>query len=146
MESEQTTFLRQITFHFQSMGLQTLVAIDSESPWHCFQAFACRNLKSLCCSIRIWLYYLSRHPFHPETGHRLRSAALHRIRFGACGFVTFVPMWYFYSEASEWSKDWAKQWALLCQWLATISRQFHWKFHNTWEGSRRSNDRLYNRL
>ena len=59
LESEQTTFLRQITFHFQSMGLQTLVAIDSESPWHCFQAFACRNLKSLCCSIRIWADTLS---------------------------------------------------------------------------------------
>ena len=35
-------------------------------------------------------------PF-PRTGRRLRSAALHRILFGTCGFV---PMSYFYSETN----------------------------------------------
>ena len=36
------------------------------------------------------------------TGRRLRSAALHRIRFGTCGFV---PMSYFYSVTNERSQD-----------------------------------------
>ena len=67
-------------------------------------------------------------PF-PWTGRRLRSAALHRIRFGTCGFV---PMSYFYSgtRANEWSQDWAKQWAWL--WQATTSGESG-RFHgNSW--------------
>ena len=39
-------------------------------------------------------------------------------------------MSYFYSETNKWSKDGGKQWAL--RWSATTSRQFHQKFHFTW--------------
>ena len=50
---------------------------------------------------------LSRLPFHGQVVD-FRSAALHRIQFGTCGFV---PMSYFYSdsETKEWLKDWAQQ-------------------------------------
>ena len=58
----------------------------------------------------------------------LRSAALHRIRFGTC---CFVPISYFYSETNEWSKDWVKWWGQL--WSATTSCQFHRNFHFTWK-------------
>ena len=77
-----------------------------------------RNLKSYAVRLKS-----EQTPF-PRRGRRLRSAALHRIRFGTCGFV---PMWYFYSEANNDRKIEQKQCALL--WLATISRQFRRKLH-----------------
>ena len=77
-----------------------------------------------CCAVR---FESEQTPF-PRAGRRLRSAALHRIRFGTCGFV---PMSYFYSETNEWSKDWVKLLARL--WSATTSRRFHRKFHITYK-------------
>ena len=65
--------------------------------------------------------------FKSELTHRtacwFRSAALHRILFRICCFVSFS---YFYSETNEWLKDWAKQWALLWlqQLLATSIKNF----------------------
>ena len=66
-------------------------------------------------------------PF-PRIGHRLRSAALHRIRLGTWGFD---PISYFYSETNEWFQHWAKQWAWLQS--ATTSCLFSRKFHFTWK-------------
>ena len=59
-----TTWLSNITFHLQLIWPQTLIAIDSEirnqnHAWHCFQAFACRHLKSLRCFVQIWADALS---------------------------------------------------------------------------------------
>ena len=115
-------------FHLQPIWLQISVAVDSDSEshaWHRFRAFARHHLKSLCCLIRI--SGSEQTPFS-RTGRQFRPAALHRIRFGTCGFV---PMSYFYSETNEWSQDWAKRWARL--WSATTSRQFHRNFHFTWK-------------
>ena len=66
-------------------------------------------------------------PF-PRIGHRLRSAALHRIQLGTWGFD---PISYFYSETNEWFQHWAKQWAWLQS--ATTSCLFSRKFHFTWK-------------
>ena len=41
-------FLGQVAFYLLPIGLQTLVALESESCHHRFQAFARRHLKSLC--------------------------------------------------------------------------------------------------
>ena len=73
--------------------------------------FGCNRLRMhafiwSCCAV--W-FDSEQTPF-PWTGHRLRSAAFHRIQFGTC---CFVPMSYFYSETNAWSQVWAKQWALL---------------------------------
>ena len=124
-------FLGQVAFHLQPIGLQTLVAIDSESyqtsfdsfPSFCAQAALRSHVKSLCCSIPIWANDLS------LDRSSAAFSALHRSPLEICGFV---PMSYFYSETndSEWSKDWAKQWVLF--WSATSSCQFHRKFHFTW--------------
>ena len=72
---------------------------------------------------------------------RYRSAALHRIRLGTCGFV---PMSCLYSGINEWSKDWAERWARL--WLATTFRQFHRKFHFTLKKSDSSRPEIYKSL
>ena len=97
------------------------------SPHHFqgIQAFLCRHLKSLCCSIRIWADALL---LESRTGRRFRSAALHRIPFGTWGFVHKS---YFYSKTNDWAKDWVKRWVQLCS--ATASRQFHRKFHFIWK-------------
>ena len=68
------------------------------------------------------------------TGRQQYKATLHRIWFGTCGFV---PMSYFYSETNERSK----QWALLCS--ITTSRQYHRKFHFTWQKSDSSLLKIY---
>ena len=79
---------------------------------------------------------LSRHPFlkQLETGRWIRSAALHRIQFWTCWFIS---MSYFNSETNEWSKDWAKQWALL--WLTTTSQQFG-PFHQNFISHEKNSD------
>ena len=113
----------QLAFHLLLIGLQNLVAIDSESYQTSFPSFCAPP-----CEVTVLIdWNLSRRPFfwvvEVLTDHWIRSAALHRIQFRTCGFV---PMSYFDSETNEWSQDWAKRWALL--WSATTSCQFHPNF------------------
>ena len=74
-------------------------------------------------------------PF-PRAGRRFRSAALHRIRFGTCGFV---PMSYLYTQRPmnsqndrkiEWSDERGFGWQQLLakfhrRWYSISSRKFH---------------------
>ena len=90
-----------------------------------------------CCDVQ---FESEQTPFY-RIGRRLRSAALHRIRFGTCGFV---PMSYFYSETNEWSQDWAKRWARL--WSATTSGRFHWNLISQWKKILSSRPDIYKAL
>ena len=87
-------FLGQVAFHSQSILLQNLVVINSESCQTSFSSF-CAPPSEVTM---LFNSNLSRRPFLPWTGRRLRYAALHRIRFGT---PSFVPMPYFYLETSE---------------------------------------------
>ena len=48
-----------IAFHSWQIGLQTWFWSIQNHALHCFQAFACCHLKSLCCLIWIWADSLS---------------------------------------------------------------------------------------
>ena len=86
------------------------------------------NLLHAAIWSRSTVLFKSEQTTFPWTACRLRSAALHRIRFGTC---CFVPMSYFCSETNEWLQDWAKRSALL--WSATTSGQFHENFISQWK-------------
>ena len=75
-------FLGQVAFHLRPIGLQTLVAIDSESYQTSFPSFCAPP----CEVALLFNLNLSRRPFLGQVVH-FRSAALHRIRFGTWGFV-----------------------------------------------------------
>ena len=121
---QASTWLSNIAFYLQPIGLQTLGVINSESCY-CLQAFAHSHLKLLtpgltCCAVSL---ESEQTPFS-FTGHQFRPAVLHWSQLGT-GWIVQVPMSYFYSETNEWSKDWVKLWALL--WLVTISGKLKWK-------------------
>ena len=122
-ESEQTPFPRTGRISF---------ATDLAANFGCNRFRIMPDIVSKLLRAAIWSrcavwFEFEQTPF-PRAGRRLRSAALHRIRFGTC---CFVPISYFYSETNEWSKDWVKWWGQL--WSATTSCQFHRNFHFTWK-------------
>ena len=88
---------------------------------HRFQAFACRNPKSLRCSIRrrIWADAL------PWKGRRYRPTALHRIRnMWFCSYIFLLRDEWMIERFSE-----AMGSALVCNNFSPIL----WKFHFTWK-------------
>ena len=85
-------WLENIAFHLRSIWLQTLVMIESESCQTSFPSFF-----SPPSEVAVLLNWnLSRRPFlgHRRASGRVRSAPLHRIRFGTCFFC--LPQTIFY--------------------------------------------------
>ena len=125
-ESEQTPFPWTVHISFAIYWAANFGCtwIDSESCLTSFPSFCAAMRAALWSRCAAW--FESEQTPYPQTGHRIRSAALHGIRFRTC---VFVHTSYFYSETNEWLQDWVKRWAQL--WSATTSRQFHRKFHFT---------------
>ena len=85
-------WLENIAFHLRPIWLQTLVMIESESCQTSFPSFF-----SPPSEVAVLLNWnLSRRPFlgHRRASGRVRSAPLHRIRFGTCFFC--LPQTVFY--------------------------------------------------
>ena len=116
-----------IAFHLQPIGLQTLIAIDSESSFnharHNFQAFAHSHLKSLCCSIWIWADTLSYNQY------RL-------IPINMCNIYHMHNTSKYVSIHANTCTDWMSVHTNTNQYLQYIPRLIHMNtYHNTYHAS-----------
>ena len=102
-----------------SFGCKLWLPSIQNCAWRITLDIASKLLRAAIWSRCAVQFEFEQTPF-AQTGRRLRSAALRRIRFGTGGFN---PMLHFYSETNEWSQDWARRWARL--WSAATSCQFH---------------------
>ena len=85
-------------------------ATDWAANFGCYRFRITPDIVSKLLRASLWsrcaVWFESEQTPFPCTGRQLRSAALHRIQFGTCGFV---HMSYVYSETNAWSQDWAKR-------------------------------------
>ena len=107
-----TAWLASIAFHLRRIGMQTLLAIDSNSRQTSFPSF-CEPPSDVAVL------------FDTNLSRRLLCTwfdSEHAVLF-LCHILT--------QRSMTNRKDWAKRWAR--PWSATTSRQFHQKFHFTWK-------------